>query len=128
MLSFRIRIVNCIGPEKVSMVIVDQDSHSTNTLPHVCCIYALLSSNPPECQDWGKGGGGSSQSWQCQDFQGACYSTPSLSGIGSPIQKTKSACNVQQVEIKKIHGTSERKYVGLICIPHTVSSYLFNSV
>ena len=27
-------------------------------------IYALLPSNPPECQDWGVGG--SSQSWQCQ--------------------------------------------------------------
>ena len=33
-------------------------------------ISALLSSNPPECHDWGKGGG-SRQCWLCQDFHGA---------------------------------------------------------
>ena len=36
----------------------------------------FLSSNPPECQDWGAGG--SSQSWQCQDSESFCYSHPSL--------------------------------------------------
>ena len=41
-----------------------------------CRIYALLSSNPPECQDWGRG---SSQSWQCQYFHGAYFGHPSFS-------------------------------------------------
>ena len=31
-------------------------------------IYALWLSNPLERQEWG-GGSGSSQSWQCQDFE-----------------------------------------------------------
>ena len=43
-------------------------------------IYALLSSNPPECHVWGKRGGGgvgSSQSWQCQDFESLWYGNSS---------------------------------------------------
>ena len=55
-------------------------------------IYALLSSNPPECQDWGKGG--SSQSWQCQDFESFCYINPSL---------TLNLCYISQ--LKATHAT-----------------------
>ena len=36
----------------------------------------FLSWNPPECQDWGAGG--SSQSWQFQDFHGFLHFHPSL--------------------------------------------------
>ena len=41
------------------------------------CIYPLLLSNPPECQDWGVGG--LSQSWQCQDFESLQTGSSSLS-------------------------------------------------
>ena len=48
-----------------------------------CCVFThFLSSNPPECQDWGAGGG-SSQSWQCQDFHGFYNIHPSLIRIHS---------------------------------------------
>ena len=42
-------------------------------------IYALLSSNPPECQECGKGGFKLIlQAWQCQDFMTFVYSNSSL--------------------------------------------------
>ena len=45
-----------------------------------CRIYALLSSNPPECLDKGVGRG-SSQSRQCLNFKNICSSHPSLSVV-----------------------------------------------
>ena len=62
---------------------------SNHSLPKMV-IYALFTSKCRESHlrafvvkstrvpGLGQGGGGSSQSWQCQDFHGACYSIPSL--------------------------------------------------
>ena len=41
-------------------------------------IYALLSSNPPECQDWGKGGGGKSNLGNTKIFTAPSSVTPPL--------------------------------------------------
>ena len=41
-------------------------------------IYALLSSNPPECQDWGKGGGGQANFGNAKIFPGPVTPTPPL--------------------------------------------------
>merc|ERR1711989_100564 len=63
---------------------------SNHSLPKMV-IYALFTSKCRESHlrafvvkstrvpGLGQGGGGSSQSWQCQDFHGACSTNPSLS-------------------------------------------------
>ena len=69
------RLVN-ISPKKVMFTpkYVDLRALSSVVASRIYALFVVKSTRVPRL-----GGGGSSQSWQCQDFHGFCCSHPSLS-------------------------------------------------
>ena len=79
------RLIN-IPPKKVMFTpkYVDLRALSSVVANRIYALFVVKSTRVPRL---GGGEGGSSQSWQCQDFHGFCYSHPSFTEKGNSLVK-----------------------------------------